>query len=156
MLCLRYSHSRVEAEDFLQESFLKIFSDLHQYDPDKGALYTWMRRVTINTALQILRKKKMQFVDMEDVSIDSVKHESFDPVDGLNLSDLYELIQKLPDGYRTIFNLYEIEGYSHQEISEMLDISPGTSRSQFFKARKMLRELITEVTIENKKSHVDK
>lgn len=154
MICQRYADSLPEAEDMLQESFISVYRDLHQYDPNKGKLYTWMRRVTINCALQRLRRKKMHFLELEEELIEGNSADTLDPVSNLQLSDLIQLIQKLPNGYRTVFNLYEIEGYSHNEIAEMLNISVGTSRSQFFKARKMLRALIESVSKKKEGKHV--
>jgi RNA polymerase sigma-70 factor (ECF subfamily) len=142
MICLRYTSSKAEAEDILQDSFLSIFKDLHQYDPDKGKLYTWMRRVTINTALQALRKKKMEFVELEEKFIDYDHRVDFDPEVDLKMEDFMQIMSALPDGYRTVFNLYQIEGYSHKEIAQLLGISVGTSRSQYYKAKEKLKEKI--------------
>ena len=155
MVCLRYAKDNQEAEDFLQDSFVMIFRDLYQFDPEKGKLITWMRRVTINTILQHLRKRKLRFVELNNHTTASAYSE-FNPDMDLRTEDILKQIRQLPEGYRTIFNFYEIEGYSHAEIAEMLEISEATSRSQLFKARRLLREKLTHASTFNNLNHVRK
>lgn len=142
-LCLRYANNQMEAEDMMQEGFIAIFKNIEQYK-NNGAFGGWMRKVIVNAALNILRKNKLHFVDIEDTS-------SYQPsVDAYSYSnmgeeDLMKLINALPKGYKVVFNLSIFEGYSHEEIGKMLDIQPATSRSQLVKARKMLQQQIIEL-----------
>jgi len=145
MLCLRYAPSREEAEDLLQDGMMTVFRDLHQYDSNKGALYTWIRRVVLNVALQHLRSKKMLFSDIEidqSIKLHATKDDIFSD---LGAKELTELIQKLPDGYRIVFNLYVVEGFNHREIGEMLGVSQNTSKTQLFKAKAMLRKRLSVI-----------
>lgn len=143
MVCLRYGRDRAEAEDMLQEGFMVIFKDIKQYS-GKGNFEGWLRRVMVNTALRYLRKWKNPFVSMEqhvEIADDNeeTKYES-----RLGVQQLTKMIQELPVGYRTVFNMYAIDGYTHKEIAEYLNISAGTSKSQLAKARKMLRVKVEE------------
>lgn len=140
MLCLRYATSREEAEDLLQDGMMTVFRDLHQYDSNKGALYTWMRRVVLNVALQHLRSKKLLFSDIEIDQTIKLHATNDDIFSDLGAKELTELIQSLPDGYRIVFNLYVVEGFNHREIGETLGISQNTSKTQLFKAKAMLRK----------------
>jgi RNA polymerase sigma factor (sigma-70 family) len=137
-VCYRYAKNREEAEDFLQESFIKIFTNLNQYKAI-GSLEGWVRRVVINTILETLRKKSLMFkvTDIEE-AIDEATGK--DLLDDLSVHDLVKMIQELAPGYRAVFNLFAIEGYSHKEIAKQLGISEGTSKSQYSAARKILRE----------------
>ena len=141
-VCMRYSKNREEAEDFLQEGFVKVFTNLHTYKA-KGALEGWIRRVIVNTILDGMRKKSLMFkvVDIEEVE-NKMRAEDF--LGEISVQDLVGMIQELAPGYRTVFNLFAVEGYSHKEISARLGISEGTSKSQFAMARKILREKIDE------------
>lgn len=138
-VCLRYAADQMTAEDLLMESFVKIFKYIHQYKFE-GSFEGWIRRIVVNTALKKLQKKKIYFEEVKaekiNASMDSEAHAN------IGEKEILELIKQLPDGYRVVFNLYVIEGYSHEEIAEMLNIQPGTSRSQLVKARKMLQQQI--------------
>jgi RNA polymerase sigma-70 factor (ECF subfamily) len=140
-ICLRYAANEAEAEDILQEVFMVVFKKLDQYD-GKGALGGWLRRVTVNKALEQYRKNatvgrlKDRYSSMMKKPVDDSLLEQ------LNLADLLAKIQQLPTGYRTIFNLYAVEGFNHREIGEKLNISAGTSKSQYSRARSMLMEMI--------------
>lgn len=139
-LCLRYARSEAEALDFLQEGFIKIFRDLKHFRGD-GPLEAWMCRVVANTAISKLRRKS--WIKEEAFNWDTVPAEEpqVDP-EGLNAEQLIGLIRQLPDGFRTVFNLYAIEGYTHKEIAKILDIAESTSRSQYQRARKLLQKQI--------------
>jgi len=140
-ICYRYAHNRVEAEDFLQEAFIRIFKNLKNYNAT-GSFEGWLKRIVINTVLEFLRKKSLMF---KVVNIDEVtEYVTNDALDQMNIRDLAGMIQELAPGYRTIFNLYACEGYTHSEIAEQLGISEGTSKSQYWAARKILREKILE------------
>jgi RNA polymerase sigma-70 factor (ECF subfamily) len=135
-VCYRYACSREEAEDFLQEAFITVFRKLHQWKGD-GALGAWIRRIVINTSLNGIKTRHRFTENLSIIPIDHIADNT-----GLqyqaNDRELMELIHQLPIGCKAVFNLYAIEGYSHDEIGKMLNIQAGTSRSQFMKARKML------------------
>lgn len=143
-LCLRYAKDRPEAEDLLQEGFVKVFHDLHQFN-QSGPLGGWIRRVMINNALQFIRKQKLRFVSSEVHDYAESFSTKEDVIADLNLEMLTKLIQQLPAGYRTIFNLYVIEGFRHKEIAELLDIDVNTSKTQLFKAKKALRQKLEQI-----------
>ncbi|MEO1435904.1 MAG: sigma-70 family RNA polymerase sigma factor [Bacteroidota bacterium] len=141
--CRRYETPHFGEQDILQETFLTVFNKIQQFDPDKGAIEAWMKRIAINTALKVLRKQKMQLVEIDhqpELSIPSI-----DPGEDANISEeqILEALKELPEGYRTVFNLFVIDGFSHQEIAELLGISPQTSKSQLFKAKRMMRTKLT-------------
>ncbi|TVR78378.1 MAG: sigma-70 family RNA polymerase sigma factor [Saprospirales bacterium] len=142
VLCLRYTKDRSTAEDYLQETFVKIYSKLKQYDPEKGLFEFWARRIAINVCLEDIRKNSLY-----TVSLSVVEHEEADQVDvlsHLSTKEMLELIQNMPVGYKTVFNLYVIDGFSHKEIAERLEIAIGTSKSQLLKARKYLQGMIAK------------
>lgn len=143
VLCLRYFKKREDAEDALQDGFVKIFRDLYQFDKERGTFEGWIKIIMIRTCLEKLRKKSFDYSELED----HLEVESFDltPVQSLNLEYLTQMIQKLPLGYRTVFNLYVIDGYNHKEISTLLNISESTSKTQLMKAKHMLRSTIESV-----------
>jgi RNA polymerase sigma factor (sigma-70 family) len=139
-VCLRYAHDSMEAEDMMQEAFIRVFSYIDQFKFE-GSFEGWVRRIVVNSALKHLQKKRLSFAEIKE---DNSLSPRIDPYAYSNLGedDLMKLINQLPDGYKTIFNLNIIEGYSHEEIAKMLDIQPSTSRSQLVKARKMLQNQI--------------
>lgn len=142
MLCLRYARNKEEAEDMLQEGFMRIFKDIRQYDSEKGNLLPWLRKVMLNSCLQYLRKHRVQLhiVNLEE---DNSSYTSDDDVFAkMSTKELIRLIQTLPDGYRIVFNMFVLEGYKHQEIANTLAISESTSKSQLHKAKAMLRSKI--------------
>ena len=139
--CLRYGADKSEAEDMLQEGFLKVFRELHQYDMSRGMLGGWIRRVIINEALQMIRKKKINFVEMTPLHEDVIAND--DAVSQLGLKELLGFIQQLPTGYRTVFNMYVVDDMPHNEIADILQISVSTSKSQLFKAKQMLQKMVT-------------
>jgi RNA polymerase sigma factor (sigma-70 family) len=140
-VCLRYLKNREDAEEVLLGGFFKVFKNLEKftYESEK-AFFGWVKRIMVNEALMLLRKnKEVQFLVInEDLDIET----ELSGLNKLETADLLKTIQQIPVGYRTVFNLYEIEGYSHREIGKSLDISIGTSKSQLFKAKKLLRELL--------------
>ena len=148
-VCFRYTKSIADAEDILQEGFVKVFNYLHQYNSE-GELGAWIRKIMVNTALNYLKKNKRYQNDL--VFDDQVLHpiSTDDPQMNLQIKELAELIRQLPTGFQTIFNLHAVEGYSHVEIAEMLGISDGTSRSQYARARALLIEWIKKRSIELK------
>ena len=143
-LCLRYVHDRSEAEGVMVSGFLKVFDKIGQYSGD-GSFEGWIRRIMVNESLLYLRqnKKAHMMVEVEaasrEVYTDDAHHQ-------LAADDLMALVRKLPDGYRTVFNLYAIEGYSHKEIAEQLGINENTSKSQLSRARSLLQQYIASTT----------
>jgi RNA polymerase sigma-70 factor (ECF subfamily) len=139
-ICLRYIADRSTAEEVMVKGFEKVFGNLHTYS-GSGALEGWIRRIMVNEALMYLRaNKKLQNQQEADISIAAPADAAADAE--LNQQQLLELVQQLPAGYRSVFNLYAIEGYSHREIAELLGISEGTSKSQLSKARQWLQQAI--------------
>ena len=139
VVCLRYSKSTPEAEDILQEGFVKVFQALEGFRQD-AKLETWMTRIMVNTALNHHRKKLYlhPMVDVEEIVIPQ-KEVS---LSGIHFTQLLEMVQSLPQGCQVIFNLFAMEGYSHKEIAEMLTISEGTSKSQYARAKSLLQAKI--------------
>jgi RNA polymerase sigma-70 factor (ECF subfamily) len=145
-VCMRYTNNYDEAQDILQDGFIKVFNKLPKF-VSKGSLEGWVRRVVVNTALDHYRKNKKRLADVNVESID-FKLESNDYIiESINAEDLLRIIQTIPHGYRVVFNLFAIEGYSHKEIAEKLEITESTSKSQYSRAKKMLRKLLLESNI---------
>jgi RNA polymerase sigma factor (sigma-70 family) len=140
-VCYRFAHNREDAEDMLQEGFIKIFSQIHTFQ-NKGAFEGWIRRITVHTCINHLKKNKRfnESVDIIYASSIQVREDSVPSI--VQAKQVVECIRMLPIGYRTVLNLYAIEGYSHREIGEMLDIEESTSRSQYTRARQMLEEIL--------------
>lgn len=137
-VCLRYTKNQEEAEDVLQEGFIKTFSKLSDFSHE-GSLEGWIRRIMVNTALDLIRKNT-KFLN--DVPIDIINYQigiNDYIIENLNVEDLLLLIKTMPDGYKVVFNMFAIEGYSHQEIATTLGISESTSKSQFMRAKAYLR-----------------
>lgn len=137
VVCQRYSRSTQEAEDTLQEGFIKIFKSIGEFRAE-SKLETWITRIMINTALNSQRQKLylMPMVDVTEISLPQREEVS---LSGFHLDELINMVQTLPDGCRVVFNLFAIEGYGHQEIAEMLKISEGTSKSQYNRAKTLLK-----------------
>lgn len=146
LICRRYLKSDSEAEEILQNGFLKIFNSLENfmYDTDT-AFVAWMKKIMINECLQELRKKNNFYLVAEENAADMCG--TNDIISKLAVDEIYKLITEMPIGYRTVFNLYVIEGYSHDEIAAQLNISIGTSKSQLNKARKKLQESIIQMNV---------
>lgn len=140
-ICYRYTKSIQDAEDVLQEGFIRAFRFLNQYKND-GELGAWLRRIMVNTALNYLKKNRRYQNELSFDDVDMVLITDENPDDYLSAKELAELIRQLPTGYQTIFNLYAVEGFSHTEIGQMLGISENTSRSQYMRARQLLIQWI--------------
>ncbi len=141
-LCRRYASNEDEAKDFLQEGFIKIFDNLRTY---RGAssLQTWMSRVMINNAISQYHKGKhhlFRSLEPEDATDIADETEAVDELEQIDMDALLNILQQLPVGYRTVLNLYAIEGYSHKQIADLLGIAEGTSKSQLSKARLLLKQ----------------
>lgn len=142
-VCLKYSRNRAEAEDNLQDAFLTIFKKIEQFK-NKGSFEGWLKRITINTVLQQYRNEKVFDIINENI-IEDVELDVDEDI--VSIDYLLQIIQELPDRYRLVFNLYVLDGYSHKDIADMLDINIGTSKSNLARARQSLKE-----TIENYKT----
>ncbi len=142
-VCMRYARHQMEAEDVLQDAFIKVFDHIQQFQ-FKGSFEGWIRRIVVNTALKNFDRKSFSY---EQIGLEPHHDQRVEPTvyDHLLEEELLALIAKLPEGYRLVFNLYAIEGYSHAEIGEMLGIQESTSRSQLVKARKMLQIMVTDL-----------
>jgi len=139
-VCLRYAGNAEEAEDILQEGFIKIFKKLDSFRSE-GSFEGWIRRIFVNTSIEHFRRKKylQPVTEKEETSIEG-KYISV--LDNLAERDILSLVQQLSPGYRTVFNMYVVEGYTHKEIADMLGISEGTSKSQLSRAKVILQELV--------------
>ncbi len=143
LLANRYMRSKEDAEDMVQEGLIKIFKNLSSFDSSRANFRTWSKRIILNTCLDYLRKNKLNYIDdFENLKFWLEAKEKASQ--NLELQDLTKLIQAMPSGYRTIFNMYVIDGYSHVEIAKDLNISVSTSKTQLLKAKKMLRAKITK------------
>ncbi|MGI4022802.1 MAG: RNA polymerase sigma factor [Janthinobacterium lividum] len=142
-VCVRYAVDKMEAEDMLQNGFIKVFNKLNDYRGE-GSFEGWVRRIMVHSSIEYYRKhhKMMQLVDMDTPGAEQTVNAT--AASSLEAKDLLAIIQTLSPGYRMVFNLYAIEGYSHKEIGEMLNISEGASKSQLSRARTILKEMIVK------------
>lgn len=145
-VCYRYAHNREDAEDMLQEGFIKVFSQLHTFK-NQGAFEGWVRRIMVHTCINILKKNKKfnESVDLVHASAHQVREENIPSI--IQAKQVVECIRMLPLGYRTVLNLYAIEGFSHREIGAILDIEESTSRSQYTRAKAMLEDILIRKNI---------
>lgn len=142
-ICLRYTRNKEEAEDVLIEGFIKIFTKIKEFR-NEGSFEGWLKRIMINTAINNFRyNSKKMYINIIDNGVD-VRDDADIFKNNYSAEYLIKLIQQLPDGYRIVFNMYEIEGYTHKEIARELDISISTSKTQLFHAKKLLRNKILE------------
>ena len=145
-VCYRFAKNREDAEDMLQEGFIKVFAQIHQYR-NEGALEGWIRRIVVHTCINILKKNK-KFSDSVDITYANsigIREETIPSI--MQAKQVVECIRLLPVGYRTVLNLYAVEGYSHKEIGDMLDIEESTSRSQYTRAKAMLEDILIKKNI---------
>lgn len=141
MVCLRYAPTTFEAEDIMQDAFVKVFANIANFKRD-CPLEFWIRRIMVNTALKHLRGKQLLTVSHEAEEVGNLSAEDYS-LSGYSMDELLGMIQSLAPRYRMVFNLYAIEGYNHKEIGEMLGISEGTSKSQYSRARAILQSMLT-------------
>lgn len=149
-LCLKYSKNYQEAQDNLQDGFITIFKKMHQYQ-FKGSFEGWLKRIVVNTALQKYRKKSVLNLISDEIP-DEVEVEVDETT--VSLDYLLSIIQELPNRYRLVFNMYVLDGYSHREIAEMLEISEGTSKSNLSRARQILKRKVEQNVLDEKKNKV--
>ncbi len=143
-ICLRYSFDRMEAEDLLQEGFIKVYDRLSKFN-GKGSFEGWMRKIFVNLSIDYYHKKRKERERLKDFKVEfesNVDNTEESDWPDLGQEELIQLIQQLPDGYRIVFNLFAIELYSHKEIAVLLGVSESTSKTQYFKARRMLKAKI--------------
>ncbi len=145
-VCMRYAKNREEAEDLLQDGFVKVFTKIDQFK-NQGSFEGWVRRVLVNTILERFRQNNHLYAitNIDDITEPIAIEDGFEQIAA---TDLLNVIQMLPAGYKMVFNLYAIEGYSHKEIADMLQISEGTSKSQLSRARTMLQEMLKKKSID--------
>lgn len=143
-IALRITHDQMEAEDVLQESFVRAFRSLKSFKGD-ATFGAWLKRIVINTSINHIKKRKAEFVELEADRFEVAEPEAPAPQPAWSMTQLQNAIGQLPDGYRTVFNLYQIEGYDHKEIGHILNISEATSKSQFSRAKRKLREMLTQL-----------
>ena len=144
-VCLRYARHELDAQDILQDGFIKVFDHIGQFK-FQGSLEGWIKRIMINTALNHIRKAsfKNEQIGIEDYQDKVVNSKA---ISNMSEKELLDAIQQMPDGYRVVFNLYVVEGYSHKEIGEMLKITESTSRSQLAISRKWMQRLLNYLKI---------
>lgn len=143
-ICLRYAGNENDAAEVLSNAFIKIFGKLSQYSFE-GSLEGWMKKICVRESLNYI-KSRARYLHVEDPEDIQAGEYSDELAEQLDAEELLMLIQELPEGYRTVFNLYAVEGYAHKEISAMLGISESTSKTQLFKARKRLQESVESLT----------
>lgn len=143
-VCMRYANDRDEAQDILQEGFIKMFNNVHKYRGD-GNLEGWIRRIMVHTAISRYRKLK-PMVLVEDMAEEGAISIASQNANNLEVNDLMKLVQQLPQAYRSVFNMYAVEGYSHQEIGNKLGITELLSRTTLYRARNILKEKLSQLT----------
>nr|WP_262897331.1 sigma-70 family RNA polymerase sigma factor [Rufibacter sp. SYSU D00308] len=141
-VCLRYLKNEMDAEEVLITGFMKVFQNVGRFE-QKGSFEGWVRRIMVNEALQHLRKQEPMHLTIEKEHIHLASEDASADSD-MSAEEMMDMLQELPAGYRAVFNLYAIEGYSHKEIAEMLHITEGTSKSQLSKARAMLQRMLAQ------------
>lgn len=148
-ICYRYTKSLADAEDVLQDGFVKVFKYLHQFRSD-GELGAWIRRIMVNTAINYLKQNSKYQYDLSFTELTLHPVSEDNPQVTMQAKELASLVRQLPTGYQTVFNMHAVEGYSHVEIGEILGINEGTSRSQYMRARNLLINWIEKHSVESK------
>ena len=143
-VCLRYVSNWETAEDLLQEGFIKVFSAIGSFE-GSGSFEGWMRRIFVNTALEYLRKNDILKESVEIDNTEVLQEVDYSAIERISADELMELIAELPPGFRTVFNMFVIEGYSHKEIGDALGITESTSRSQLTRAKRLLQKKLEEL-----------
>ena len=153
-ICIRYAKTKDEAEDILQEGFIKILTKIKDFKGD-GSFEGWMRRIIVNTAISQYHKNKKHndIYDIDEINETDIKGNTFEETE-FTSEELYSVINSLPEGYKVVFNLYAIEGYKHKEIAKILNINQNTSKSQYSRAKERIRqqlEMISKIKEKNVK-----
>lgn len=141
--CLRMLKNREDAEDVLQNSFIDVFTKLHMFRGD-STIGAWIKRIVINNCINFIKKRRILLTDLEQSRIENIPEESSADEVEIDVKSVQEALYQLPDGYRVVFSLYAIEGYDHAEIAEILETSVSTSKSQYSRAKKRMREILKE------------
>jgi RNA polymerase sigma-70 factor (ECF subfamily) len=141
-ICLRYADNRDEASEILNDGFMKIFNNLKLFDLSK-AFKPWLRKIMVNTAINHFHQKQRK-IQAEEIRFAKNESESENIISGISYHEIIAMLQKLPPAYRTVFNLHVLEGYKHEEIASMLNITVGTSKSNLFKAKESLKKIMND------------
>ena len=141
-ICLRYMNNEDEAKDALQEGFIKVFKNISKFK-FTGSFEGWMKRIFVNSSIELIRKRKMH-LDVSELNSNELPLTAKIETGSMDTEKMMTLVQQLPEGYRTVFNMFIVDGYSHKEISDYLEISESTSKTQLFKARKQLQEWLKD------------
>lgn len=150
-VCLRYCKNQETAEDAIQEGFIKVFSKISEYN-HIGSFEGWIRRIMVNTSLDLLRKNKKHAFQVDVDELEFMLTDNELVTGNMATEELLNILKTLPDGYRVVFNMFAIEGYSHKEIAEQLGVSENTSKSQYSRARAYLRDAIERLEQRAKES----
>lgn len=145
-LCIRFTKTSEDAEDVFHEAFMKVFDKINDYQ-GVGSFEGWLKRIFINASINSyhrFKRDKERFFSYDDTEAETWIENDVDIIENLSVEELYALINLLPEGYKIVFNLYVVEGYAHKEIAEMLKINEGTSKSQLFKAKSMLKKMVLD------------
>lgn len=145
-LCIRYTRNEEDAIEVLHNGFLKVFRHLGSYDVSKASLYTWIKTIVVNSAIDFIRSKQkfgttIELTEMQEVAMDN------EAIQRMSATELLQLVRRLPNATQTVFNLYVVEGYNHREIGELLGISEGTSKWHLSEARKQLQQLLKNMHV---------
>ena len=146
-VCMRFAKNQMEADDLLQEGFIKVFTNLSSFR-NEGSLEGWVRRTVVNTAINLYKKNIKHLKDIDIEQAEFVQFSEPNSLDKISVEELLGLVRELPTGYRVVFNLNVIEGYSHKEISQLLEISENTSKSQLSRARQALQKKLLDLNKE--------
>lgn len=154
-ICLRYANNREDAASIMNEGFFKVFSRISSYDFDRSFII-WMNKIMTNTAIDFYRSNLRFTHNTQDIdNLESLNAEAEDVLAKLHYKDLLEMVHSLTPAYRAVFNLYAIEGYSHEDIAQLLGISIGTSKSNLFKARAKLIEMLKQVEVRGSQKKIN-
>lgn len=148
-ICLRMLRDPMDAEDLLQNSFVDVFSKLHTFRFE-STIGAWIKRIVVNNCINHLKKRRLHFEELDD-RVTGISDSDYSPTpeNGLNVATINRAIAKLPDGYRIVFSLYLLEGYDHKEIGQILGITEATSKSQYSRAKRKLREILQANPLES-------
>jgi len=151
-VCLRYASNVEDAQDLLQEGFIKVYRNLHHFRAE-GSFEGWIRRVFVNTSIEHFRKKSTKLAMVTEKEEGTIENTDISALENLAEKDIIKIVQELSPGYRAVFNLYVVEGYSHKEIGDMMGISEGTSKSQLARAKSVLQKKIAQYLSDTQKSY---
>ncbi|MFC5269165.1 RNA polymerase sigma factor [Adhaeribacter terreus] len=144
-VCTRYAKTRFEAEDVFHDAFVKVFKNIQTYQ--SGSFEGWMKRIFVNTAINNYRKNLKHYGHDEFGEVHDFSPETDSVISGITTQELLDIVNQLPEGYRLVFNMFAVEGYTHKEIGELLGIAEGTSKSQLAKAKQMLKKLLSTYSL---------